>query len=92
MSNRARVHNPTCNGRCRRTPPGGRVNALRDLVHVTLGGQARADVQELGDPRLGDQVTYRRRRNLRFSTAISCASGAASLTGRAAARSAAKLS
>jgi hypothetical protein len=62
-----------------------------DLVHDALGGQPRADVQELGDPRLGDQVTYRRR-NLRFSTAISCASGAASLTARAAARSAAKLS
>src|SRR5215467_10149355 len=32
------------------------VDLVRDLAHVTLGGQPRADVEHLGDARLPDQV------------------------------------
>src|SRR4029077_8670554 len=36
---------------------GGRVDPLGDLVHVVRGGQARADVQQLPEADLADQVT-----------------------------------
>jgi hypothetical protein len=39
--------------------PGGRVDSLRDLMHVALGRQPRADVQELRDTSLGSQVAHR---------------------------------
>jgi hypothetical protein len=35
--------------------PGGRVGLLGDLVHVALGGDARADVQELADTIRGEE-------------------------------------
>jgi hypothetical protein len=37
--------------------PHQRVDLVRDLVHVSLRGQARADVEDLADPRLAHQVT-----------------------------------
>jgi len=36
--------------------PGGRVGALRHLVHVALGRDARADIQELADTGRGQEV------------------------------------
>jgi hypothetical protein len=35
--------------------PGGRVDLLRDLVHVLVRGQSRADVKELGDALAGEE-------------------------------------
>src|SRR5205807_1249102 len=35
-----------------------RVDLVRDLAHVALGGQPGTDVEQLGDTRLGDQVAH----------------------------------
>ncbi len=38
--------------------PGARRGPVRDLVHVVGGGQARADVEQLPDAGLADQVAH----------------------------------
>ena len=71
--------------------PGGRGDALRDLVHVVRGRQAGADVEELRDrpPRPARYLTARPR-NARFSRAAVCTCGECLSTSLAVFLSAAK--
>ncbi len=70
-------------GRCRRRPPGtSGCDRLGDLVHVGRGRDAGADVEELADPGLGDEVPRPRPSRSRWARTMIGSAGTRAMSWR----------